>query len=572
MLIDGKKIASQIQEELKEKIDQIQGRKPALAVILVGDHPSSRSYIAAKRKACALVGIESKLIELPSHISQSDLIKKIDALNRDPFIDGILVQLPLPVHMDETEIALAISPEKDIDGFHPINVGKMLLGKSGGFLPCTPLGIKVLLQKCKIPVERKHVVIVGRSNIVGKPLAAILMQKKQGCNATVTIAHSHTENLPQITRSADILIAAVGKPRFITKEMVKSGSSVIDVGINRTATKQLIGDVDFDEVSLVASHITPVPGGVGPMTIAMLLRNTLFAFLKMLILLLAFSCQKKDPCSHFDGTWAGKPYHIIIGDPISHKDLSHIIHGVFDTFSQTFDLQNPNSELSKLNHSSKDVLIPLSLTMQEVLELCDQIGRLSSYKFDPAIGPIAKAFKENQNLSDACEASGWQHISIQNGIFKKDCDSSSLVLGGVSKGKCVDMLIQKFREFGIENCVIEWAGNFRAIGHHPNREDWAVRVNPALTISNQTIAPIPLRNESLSVAGSHIIDPTTALPLEKTDFKIASATVIAPTCALANALSTAAMLFSSRKEAENWAQEIVDSYPDVSFWILSRDD
>jgi len=280
MLIDGKKIAAEIQTSIEKRVSEISARKPGLAFILVGENPASQSYVRSKKKACASTGIVSTLIELPASVAQSDLLKRIDELNRDPQIDGILVQLPLPTHIDEKAVTSAIDPKKDVDGFHPVNVGKMLLGEEGGFLPCTPHGIKVILERCKIPVEGKHVVIVGRSNIVGKPLAAILMQKKPHCNATVTVVHSQSENLEMLTRSADILVAAIGRPFFIKKEMVKPGAAVIDVGINRLPDGKIVGDVDFVNVSEVAGHITPVPGGIGPMTIAMLLQNTLWSYLK----------------------------------------------------------------------------------------------------------------------------------------------------------------------------------------------------------------------------------------------------------------------------------------------------
>jgi len=277
-LIDGKKIAEKIKENLRVEIELIQGRKPTLAVILIGDFAPSQTYVRAKKKACEKVGITSLVFELDRDISERDLLKKIDELNRDVAVDGILVQLPLPTHIDETKVISTIDPKKDIDGFHPINVGKMLLGLDGGFIPCTPLGIKVLLEESKIQVEGKHVVIVGRSNIVGKPLAALLMQKKEGCNATVTILHSKSENLNAITKTADILIAAIGKASFITADMVKNGACVIDVGINREKNSPLVGDVDFENVKKKAGYITPVPGGVGPMTIAMLLQNTLQSY------------------------------------------------------------------------------------------------------------------------------------------------------------------------------------------------------------------------------------------------------------------------------------------------------
>lgn len=278
-LLDGKKIALEIQAEISREVVSLK-RPPGLAFILVGDNPASQTYVRAKKKACANTGIASTLLELPATIHEKELLECIHRLNEDPSIDGILVQLPLPLHIHDATIMLAIDPEKDVDGFHPLNIGKMLLGDPQGFLPCTPNGIKTLLKRYHIPIAGKKVVIVGRSNIVGKPLAAILMQKKEDCNATVTIAHSQSENLPEITRSADILVAAIGKPKFITKEMVSPGAVVIDVGINRLSNQTLVGDVHFDEVSKIASWITPVPGGVGPMTIAMLLSNTLEGYKK----------------------------------------------------------------------------------------------------------------------------------------------------------------------------------------------------------------------------------------------------------------------------------------------------
>ena len=284
MVINGKKIADEIRGEIKKSIAELKSpRKPGLAFLLVGHHAPSHTYVNMKKKACADVGIESHVYELPETITEQELLKKIEELNRDPVVDGILVQLPLPSHISEHKITLAIDPAKDVDGFHPINVGKLLLGQTDGFVPCTPLGIKVLLERAKIQVEKKHVVIVGRSNIVGKPLAALLIQKAPHCNATVTIAHSHTQNLPELTRQADILVAAVGRPRFITADMVREGAVVIDVGINREESPsgpRLVGDVDFENVEKKCSNITPVPKGIGPMTVTMLLQNTLQSFLR----------------------------------------------------------------------------------------------------------------------------------------------------------------------------------------------------------------------------------------------------------------------------------------------------
>jgi methylenetetrahydrofolate dehydrogenase (NADP+)/methenyltetrahydrofolate cyclohydrolase len=260
----------------------MEGRKPGLAFILVGHNPASQTYVKAKQKACAEVGIHSLLLEFPSTIAEGDLLVHIEKLNANPMIDSLLVQLPLPPHIDEQAITLAIDPAKDADGFHPFNVGQMLLGHEKAILPCTPRGIQVLLEKSGIAIQGKHVVILGRSNIVGKPLAAILMQKKPGANATVTVCHSRSENLEPILRSADILVAAIGQPGFIKKQMVKPGVVIIDVGISRI-DGQILGDVDFENVAPIASYMTPVPGGVGPMTIAMLLQNTLQSFKKNLL-------------------------------------------------------------------------------------------------------------------------------------------------------------------------------------------------------------------------------------------------------------------------------------------------
>ncbi|HSX37436.1 MAG TPA: bifunctional methylenetetrahydrofolate dehydrogenase/methenyltetrahydrofolate cyclohydrolase FolD [Chlamydiales bacterium] len=278
MILDGKALARSLCKEMETSMSRLPGRKPHLAFLLVGDHPASQTYVNAKKKACAATGMDSTLITLPKHALQNELLENIAALNANPLIDGILVQLPLPSQIDEKVVMIAIDPKKDVDGFHPLNVGKMLLGDDSGYLPCTPQGIQALLHRNQIPVEGKRVVIVGRSNIVGKPLAAILMQKKNHCNATVTIAHSQSEHLIEITRSADILVACLGRPHFIKKEMVRPKATIIDVGINRLEEGKLVGDVDFEEVSKIASHITPVPGGVGPMTIAMLLQNTLLSY------------------------------------------------------------------------------------------------------------------------------------------------------------------------------------------------------------------------------------------------------------------------------------------------------
>jgi len=283
MILNGKEIAHHILQELKENICSLAGKKPGLAFILVGHHPASHAYVTMKKKRCSEIGIHSEIHFLPETIEEKELVRLIHTYNKNPEIHGILVQQPLPSHLQSKVIVKAIDPSKDVDGFHPLNIGKALLGYTDGFLPCTPLGIVTLLKKAKIPTAGKHAVIMGRSNIVGKPLAALLMQKE--CNATVTVVHSQTPNLQKLSKQADILIAAIGKPHFVTEEFVKEGAVVVDVGINALqdrAGRRIVGDVDFAKVSPKCSSITPVPGGIGPMTIAMLLHNTYLSCLKSL--------------------------------------------------------------------------------------------------------------------------------------------------------------------------------------------------------------------------------------------------------------------------------------------------
>jgi len=274
MLIKGSEISKQIKEELKQEIANIKENNnimPGLATILVGENEASKVYVGAKEKACKELGIYSERIDLPVDTKESDLLALIERLNKEPKIHGILVQLPLPKHINETNVLYAIDPSKDVDGFHPVNIGKMMLGEPC-FLPCTPHGILELLKRSNTDMNGAEVVVVGRSNIVGKPVANMLLQKNGG-NATVTICHTGTKDIPSHTRRADILIVAVGKPKAITADMVKEGVVVIDVGVNRLETG-LVGDVDFDSVKEKARAITPVPGGVGPMTIVMLMKNT----------------------------------------------------------------------------------------------------------------------------------------------------------------------------------------------------------------------------------------------------------------------------------------------------------
>lgn len=284
-IIDGKQVAADMRAEIKEQTATLRetlGIQPGLAVVLVGDNPASKSYVSAKEKACAEAGFASFDHRLPQDTSEESLLALIDRLNHDPAVDGILVQLPLPRHIDENRVIMAIDPEKDVDGFHPVNVGRMLIGQPC-FLPCTPHGILHLLKRSGVSTDGAHAVVVGRSNIVGKPVASLLLQKSALGNATVTLCHTHTRDLAAFTRQADILIVASGRPGTVTGEMVRPGAVVIDVGVNRVEDPdspkgyRLVGDVDFGSVRQVASLITPVPGGVGPMTITMLLYNTLEA-------------------------------------------------------------------------------------------------------------------------------------------------------------------------------------------------------------------------------------------------------------------------------------------------------
>ncbi|MDH4201541.1 MAG: bifunctional methylenetetrahydrofolate dehydrogenase/methenyltetrahydrofolate cyclohydrolase FolD [Phycisphaerae bacterium] len=280
-IIDGKQVAADMRAELKEKVAELKakGVTPGLAVVLVGEDPASKSYVTAKERACEEIGIYSDDNRLSAKTSEDELLALVEKLNKDPKINGILVQLPLPKHIDEDKVLLAIDPAKDVDGFHPVNVGKMVVGQDA-YLPCTPHGIIQLLVRSKVQLEGAEVVVVGRSNIVGKPIANMLIQKAHTGNATVTVCHTRTKNIAEHVKRADIIIAAAGRPNTVTADMVKDGAVIIDVGVNRVedATKKrgyrLVGDVDFEAVKEKASLITPVPGGVGPMTITMLLYNT----------------------------------------------------------------------------------------------------------------------------------------------------------------------------------------------------------------------------------------------------------------------------------------------------------
>ncbi len=275
-LIDGKLISSQIKDECKEKVASLKekGIEVTLAVIQVGEDPASSVYVNNKKKACEYIGANSLSYNLPEDSTQEELLKIIDDLNNDPKVDGILVQLPLPKHFDEDEVIRRINPDKDVDGFHPINVGRLSIGEKG-FVSCTPAGIIELLKRSNVEIEGKECVIIGRSNIVGKPMSMLMLRE----NATVTVCHSRTKNLKEVTKRADILIVAIGKPKMIDASYVKDGAVVIDVGIHRPDpdSKKLCGDVDFESVEPIAGKITPVPGGVGPMTIAMLMSNLVYS-------------------------------------------------------------------------------------------------------------------------------------------------------------------------------------------------------------------------------------------------------------------------------------------------------
>ncbi len=283
-LIDGNQIAAAIIAELKTEVAALTGRKPCIALVRVGEDPASVSYVRKKEKTAAEIGVTSRIILPPLATTQAELFKIIDDLNADRTVDGILVQSPLPKHIDEVAVFRRVAPEKDVDGFNTLNLGKVAQEDETGFVACTPAGIMELLARSGVDLKGKHVVVLGRSLIVGKPIALLALQKKAGANATVTVCHSATANLPGITRQADVLIAAIGRAEFVTADMVKPGAVVIDVGINRVpdATKKtgyrLTGDVKFDAVAPLCSKITPVPGGVGPMTVAMLMKNTVKAF------------------------------------------------------------------------------------------------------------------------------------------------------------------------------------------------------------------------------------------------------------------------------------------------------
>ena len=278
MILDGKQLSQELKDEMRQEVDalaQKYGRRPCLMVVIVGNNPASQSYVRGKIKATEYVGFDGSLVSLPEDVTEDALIAEIERLNQNEMVDGILVQLPLPKHISEDRVIAAISPEKDVDGFHATNVARLWLNQPC-IVPCTPKGVIVMLDRAGIEISGKNAVVVGRSNIVGKPVAKLLLDR----NATVTIAHSRTKNLKEVCRQADILVAAVGRPQMLTADYIKPGAAVIDVGINRLEDGRLVGDVDFEGAKAIAGAITPVPGGVGPMTITMLMRNTIECFLR----------------------------------------------------------------------------------------------------------------------------------------------------------------------------------------------------------------------------------------------------------------------------------------------------
>ena len=278
MILDGKQLSQELKDEMRQEVDalaQKYGRRPCLMVVIVGNNPASQSYVRGKIKATEYVGFDGSLVSLPEEVTEDALIAEIERLNQNELVDGILVQLPLPKHISEDRVIASISPEKDVDGFHATNVARLWLNQPC-IVPCTPKGVIVMLDRAGIEISGKNAVVVGRSNIVGKPVAKLLLDR----NATVTIAHSRTKNLKEVCRQADILVAAVGRPQMLTADYIKPGAAVIDVGINRLEDGRLVGDVDFEGAKEIAGAITPVPGGVGPMTITMLMRNTIECFLR----------------------------------------------------------------------------------------------------------------------------------------------------------------------------------------------------------------------------------------------------------------------------------------------------
>lgn len=600
MILDGKACAQQILEDLKRKIDPSNKRKPCLAVLLIGDNPASQIYIQRKILACSEVGILSRKIELPKTASTEDVLQIVRQLNEDLNVDGILVQLPLPSHIPPQVINHALDPKKDVDGFHPVNMGKLLLGETDGFIPCTPLGVVTLLQMNQIHLAGKQGVILGRSNIVGKPLAALLMQNSAWGNATVTVAHSQTAHIEEICRESDFIIAALGQPHFVKEEMVKEGAIVVDVGINRiidhNKTSRIVGDVDYEKVAPKTSWITPVPGGIGPMTIAMLMSNTLKSFLRVLLLCLFFSsCETHSPPPSYLGVFTGNAmtidYKILIGEPFTPAEreaLNQTIRSTFDEVNEIYNCWNEHSEVSKLNRLAKGEKIPISPKLEQLLKVTEEIVRLSDGRFDPTIGPLKDLWRSAlkvgrepiaAEINLLAPAIGWNKIHYGDGFFYKDHSLTSLDLGGIAKGFCVDLLIERIGNQGFENIYVEWGGEIRAVGEHPAKRPWHA---PWMVGSSK----IPLQDAALATSGEnlqswfiidkssgkktayyHLINPHTYRPILAQSHTITGVSVLAGNCTFADGLATVAMLFDTPQEALAWSEKIKALYPTVRFWL-----
>lgn len=605
MLLDGKGAAREILEGIKQKSALYPQRKPCLAVVLVGEHPASQIYVQRKIQACQEVGIVSRRIDLPKTATKEEVLERVEQLNQDPTVDGILVQLPLPPQIPPQLINYAINPEKDVDGFHPENMGKLLLGETDGFIPCTPLGVVTLLEMNHVSLAGKSGVILGRSNIVGKSLAALLMQNSPWGNATVTVAHSQTKNIPQICREADFLIAAMGQPQFVKEDMVKEGAIVVDVGINRIQDpsdphkSKIVGDVDFKNVSQKAAWITPVPHGIGPMTIAMLMSNTLKSFLahtlKAILVLFLFinaGCQSSSTpptaLHEFSGKAMTIEYKIWIGEPLTSQEraaLESTIASTFEEVDSIYNSRNEQSEVSKLNRLSKGEKVPISPKLEHFLKVTEEIVRLSEGRFDPTIGPLKQLWKSALSVgreptpgevSVIVPAIGWNKIHYGDGTFYKDHSLTSLDLGGIAKGFCVDLLVERIANQGFGNIYVEWGGEIRALGEHPAKIPWTT-----------SFMKIPLQDAALATSGEsnlqswivvdknsgkkavyfHIIDPRTFRPILAQDHCIASASVLAGNCTFADGLATVAMMFDSPQEALKWSEKIKALYPTVRFWL-----
>ena len=601
MILDGKSAAREIIEELKKKIASSDKRSPCLAVLLVGEHPASQIYVQRKIQACSEVGILSRKIELPKTASTEDVLRIVEQLNHDPDVDGILIQLPLPAHIPVQRINHALNPEKDVDGFHPVNIGKLLLGETDGFIPCTPLGIVTLLEMNGVHLAGKNGVILGRSNIVGKPLGALLMQNSRWGNATVTIAHSKTENIAKICKEADFIIAAMGHPNFVKEEMVKEGAIVVDVGINRIhdtndpKKSKIVGDVDFKNVEKKAAWITPVPNGIGPMTIAMLMSNTLKSFFKLLLCLICLtSCQSTSApplaLHEFNGKAMTIDYRIFIGDALTSAEKNAIEETIALTFNEVnaiYNSWNDSSEVSKLNRLPKGEKVPLSPKLEHFLKVTEEIVRLSDQRFDPTIAPLKELWRNALNqgreptsaeLMVIAPAVGWSKIHYGDGYFYKDHSLTSLDFGGIAKGFCVDLLIERIANQGFDNIYVSWGGEIRAIGEHPLKMPWTVSLSDGVMVPLQDAAMATtgenLRNWTFIDKNSgreavylDIIDIRTYRPIIAQHHSIVRTSVLAGNCTFADGLATVAMIFDTPQDALRWCEKIKSNYPTVRFWL-----